>query len=39
MPLTPQSAVDTTHRFLSTQPEVSEGQKNRIKALYDVGSI
>ena len=31
MPLSPQSAVVTTHRFLSAQPEE---QKNRIKALY-----
>jgi hypothetical protein len=34
MPLIPQSAVDTTP-FLSTQPEISEGQKNRLKALYE----
>jgi hypothetical protein len=33
--LTPQSAVDTTHHFLSTQPEISEEQNNRIKVLYD----
>jgi len=32
MLLSPQSAVVTTHRFLSAQPEK---QKNRIKALYD----
>jgi hypothetical protein len=35
MLLTPQSAGDTTPHFLSTQPEISERQKNCIKALYD----